>query len=468
MATRLLGFINTLVLARLLLPGDFGLVTLATGFFQGVMAVSALGIDEAVIRQPHATRATYDTAFTINLIRGLATCLVVAACAVPMAAFFRDDRLTPVLLAVTAIFFVVSFENIGTIEFWRDFAFEKEFKLLILPRCAAVLVTMAVAWFTHSYWALVAGIATRQLLNTGLGYVMHPYRPRLSLRAWRDLAGFSVWSWAISMAIMVRDRIDSFMIGRLLGAPPVGVWSVGLEFAEMPTLELASPLARACFSSFAAASREGEDPAESYLRILASASLVVLPVGAGISLVAGPVIVIAFGDRWLEAVPVMRVLGIAGVAQLLGAVTSTLLSVHGLLRRSFGINMLSMAVKAVAAALLIPPFGLTGAAWAYALTLLVENAAFLVAAFRRFDIHGLALIGRMWRGLLATAAMAAFLGATGWGADAADPVRSLALGVPAGALVYGVALMGLWLASGRPDGPETDLLTLLARARRRG
>ena len=468
LATRLLGFANTLVLARLLVPGDFGLVALATGFFQGVMAVSALGVDEAVIRQRNTTRETYDTAFTINLIRGLATCGIVAACAVPMAAFFRDDRLTPVMLTIALIFFAVSFENIGTIEFWRDFAFEKEFKLLILPRCAAVLVTIAVAWLTRSHWALVAGIATRQLLNTAMGYVMHPYRPRLSLAAWRDLASFSLWSWAISMAGMVRERIDAFMIGRLLGAGEVGVWSVGQEFAVLPTQELAAPLARACFSNFAAASRAGEDPASDYLRIMAAASLIVLPAGVGISLVAGPAVVIAFGPRWLEAITVMRVLGAAGALQLLGAVTGTLLSAHGILRPSFRINILSMLVKTVAAGLLIVPFGLLGAALAHAITLCVENLAFLNAATRHFGVHPLDLLKRLWRGLLATAAMAGVLLLTGLGSDVTAPVSALAWAGLVGGLVYGGVLLGTWWAMGRPDGPETDLLTVVTRFRRAG
>lgn len=466
LATRLLGFVNTLVLARLLVPSDFGLVALATGFFQGVMAFSALGIDEAVIRQRDTTRETYDTAFTINLIRGLATCLIVAACAVPLATFFRDPRLTPVVLTIALIFFAVSFENIGTIEFWRDFAFEKEFKLLILPRCAAVLVTIAVAWLTHSHWALVAGIATRQLLNTAMGYVMHPYRPRLSLAAWRDLASFSLWAWAISMAVMVRDRVDSFMIGRLLGAGQVGVWSVGQEFAVLPTQELAAPLARACFSGFAAASRGGADPAADYLRILAAASLVVLPAGAGISLVAGPAVAIAFGPAWLGAIPVMRVLGLAGALQLLGAVTGTLLSAHGILRPSFGINILAMAVKTVAAAALIVPFGLTGAAMAHAITLCVENGAFLIAAFRRFGIHPLDLPRRLWRGVVATGVMAGVVGLTGLGRDVTAPLSALLSAAAVGCVTYAAVLLLTWSAVGRPEGPETDLLSLARRLRR--
>ena len=461
--TRLLGFFSTLALARLLVPEDFGLVAIATGFSQGILAFSQLGVEEALIRHKTAERAVYDTAFTINLIRGLATAGIVAACAWPVALFFNDPRLMPVLFALAACSMVTAFGNVGTIEFLRDFAFSREFMLLLLPRLLAVCVTISVALATHSHWALVAGIATSQILGTVMGYVMHPYRPHLSLAAWHELSSFSIWSWATSVAVMVRDRVDSFVIGRILGISQVGIYSVGAELATMPTYELAGPLARACFPSFAAAVRAGLDSTAAYLRILSSAMLVLLPAAAGISLVAGPVVVIALGSSWLAAADVMRVLGGAGAALVFGTVTSTFLSAHGILRPGFVIVLVSMGIRAVGALILVNLFGLVGAAAAHALTIIVENVAYVVVAFRRFGIPLSAFFGGVWRGMLATVAMIVVLLVTGLGSDTHAPVKSLVAGVATGAAVYVLVLLALWTACGRPDGAEADLLTLARR-----
>ena len=468
MSTRVLGFANTLILARLLVPDDFGLVALATGFSQGIEALSALGIEEAVIRQKAATRDTYDTAFTINLIRGLLTAAVVAACAWPTAAFFRDPRLLPVLLALAGLSTVTAFENIGTIEFRRDFAFHREFKLLLLPRLASILATVAVALVWRSHWALVAGIATAQVLKTALGYAMHPYRPRLGLKAWRDLAGFSFWSWGISVAVMIRDRVDGFVIGRSLGLSRVGVYLVGVELAIMPTYEITGPLSGACFAGFAAAARTGADPSATYLRILASVLTVALPIGAGVSLVAEPAVLILFGPQWGEAVGVVRVLGFAATAYVLGTISASLLSAEGRLRPSFVINLLAMAVKAASVLLLVGPYGMIGAAVAYAVTLVFENGACLVVAFRRFGIGPAPFLARVWRGALATLAMAAVLAATGLGTGVVSPLVSLLEAVVVGGAAYAATLIGLWLLCGRPEGAETDLLELARRAAARG
>jgi O-antigen/teichoic acid export membrane protein len=461
--SRVLGFANTLILARLLVPGDFGLVAIATGFSQSIQAFSSLGIDEAVIRQKSASRATYDTAFTINLIRGVATAVIVALCSWPMAQFFGDSRLVPVLWALAGCSLVTAFENIGTIEFRREFNFEREFRLLLLPRIASVTVTIVAGLIWRSHWALVAGIATNQILGIGLGYVMHSFRPRLGLSAWRDLAGFSFWSWAIGIATMVRDRVDSLVIGRFLGMAQVGTYSVGAELATLPTYELAAPLARACFPGFAAAARSGTGAEASYLRILASVSLVMLPAAAGIALVAGPATVIALGQGWDGAATVMRIMGFPGSLVALGFVSSTFLSAHGLLRQGFVISLLSMAVRTVAAITLVSQFGLIGAAAAHALTLAFENLSYMVIAFRRFAIPPMDLLRQVWRGALATAAMAIVLLATGLGADIDNPLRSLIEGMATGAAVYLVVLFGLWLACGRPSGGESDLMALVSR-----
>ncbi len=88
MATRMLGLASTLLLVRILLPEDFGVVALGAAFAQTVDAMSALGTDDALIREREPTRALYDTAFTLNAMRGVLTGIVVAAAAWPTAVFF--------------------------------------------------------------------------------------------------------------------------------------------------------------------------------------------------------------------------------------------------------------------------------------------------------------------------------------------------------------------------------------------
>jgi lipopolysaccharide exporter len=468
MATRLLGFISTLVLVRLLTPGDFGLVALATTFAIALEVWLAIGVEDQIVRARAPTRSLYDTAFTLNLLRSLLIAALVAASAEAAAGFFGDARLAGVLYALAATTALGGLGNVGCADFRRDLAFDKEFRLLLLPRLAGIAATISLAFLMHSHWALVAGIVTTRLVGVPMGYIMHPYRPRLSLRAWRELAGVSFWTWAFAVSTMVRDRMDSVVIGRSLGPAQVGVYSAAWEVASLPSSELVDPICRACMPGFAAALRSGSEGAEHYLRIIALTGLLSLPAGAGISLVAGPVVGLAFGAAWLEAVPVVAVLGLALTTSLFGLISAALLNAHTKLQSMVWIALGTAALRIVLLVTLTPWLGLLGGAIAMAITLVAEQAVLVARALHHLGLRPARLLAQVWRPLVAVVAMAAGLwwAGLGWAPAplaAAAATRALLAGVTLGALLYFAVLGALWVACGQPAGAERDLLALTHR-----
>ncbi len=468
LATRLVGLVNTLILVRLLAPADFGLVSLAFAFTTSLDALSSIGVEEALIRQANPDRALYDTGFTINAARGVASGAVMVLAAPFVARFFGDPRLTQVMLALAASAVMAGLVNIGTVEFRRAIAFDKEFQLLVVPRLVSVVVTVLAALAWHSYWALIVGILTSRLFALGFSYRLHPYRPRPSLAAWRVLAGFSLWTWLLSMVQLVRDRSDSFVIGRMLGTTGVGVFAVGSEVAWLPSSELVEPLCRACFSGFAAARHGGSagGSAAMFVRVVAAMLLLTLPAGLGLSLVADPVIRIAFGPDWLGAIPLVRVLGIAGTLTIFGYTSSTLLSAHSQLRAILGVNLCMAALRVVLLVALVAAYGLVGGAVAVLVSIALEQATYLALTFRRFHVRPAVLLGQTWRVLAAAAAMTGVLRVTGLGwvampGDGLVMVRGLAMAVVLGAATYAGVLALLWLGCGRPPGAEADLAAVL-------
>jgi lipopolysaccharide exporter len=458
-----LGLISTLVLVRLLRPEDFGLIALGTGFMQTIDGMMLLGIEEAVIRDPHPTRHVYDTAFTLNLLRGLAATMIVLAAAYPAAAFFAEPRLGPILLFVAVLPLLDGVANIGAVDFRRDFAFHKEFAIMVLPKLGGILAAIAGAILLRDYTSMLCGIGVNRTLRMIMSYVMHPFRPRLSLRAWHGLVGYSVWTWLLSLTVLLRERSDTLLLGRLMGSAPVGFYAVGAEIAALPTTELIEPLCRASFSGFAAAHRTGLAVGDVYLRLMGTAALLTLPAGVGLAMVAGPLVGVAFGPGWDAAVPVLRVLALAGTAMVFGQLSVHLLSAHALLGRLVGVTLTGALLRVALLAALIPPFGLIGAAFAAGIAIAAEQVLTVAMALRRFGVTGSALARQVWRPALAAAAMAATL-------DAAHHVLASRLSFQAavlmaeitiGATVYGVTAMACWHAADRPDGAEVDGLRLI-------
>ncbi|MCW3476891.1 lipopolysaccharide biosynthesis protein [Limobrevibacterium gyesilva] len=468
LATRALGLVSTLVLVRLLMPADFGLVALATSFAQAIEAFSWLGIEEAVIREKDPPRKVYDTAFTLNMIRGLVSGAVILGLAWPAGSFFSEPRMVEVLMVLALVIALDGVENIGIVDFRREFAFRKEFQLWILPRLAGIVLTLALAAMFHSYWALIAGILAQRVLRVAFSYVMHPYRPRLSLQAWRGMLGYSLWTWAISSVGLLRNRADTILIGRMLNPAQVGIYSVGAEIAALPTTELVLPLCRAAFSGFSAGRHVEQTPGGTYLRIIGTMALLTLPAGVGISLVAEPLVALAFGAQWAQTAPLIEILALAGTVTVLGSMSATLFQVHGLMAGMFRIEAMALLLRVVLIAAGVQAAGLVGAAVAVAVAMAVEQGLYARVTFRQFDLRPGDLLRATWRSLLATAAMAIALHATGlgWhraGAGGWPPATGLGLGVVLGAMVYVAVLLASWLAAGRPAGAELDALALLRR-----
>jgi lipopolysaccharide exporter len=468
MASRTLGLLSTIVLVRLLQPMDFGLIALASSFNQSIEALSWFGLEEALIREKAPTRDTYDTAFTLSLLRGASLALVIGVLAYPAAKFFSEPRLAMVILTLALSTLLDGCNNIGTVDFRRHFSFDKEFKLMILPRVLGTVAAITAAALLRSYWALVIGVLTNRILRIGAGYVMHPHRPRLVLKDWRKLTSYSFWTWVFGIVSMIAGQADTFMIGRMLNTTSVGFYAVGGEMAFLPHTELVEPLSRSTFSAFSESRRLARPAAEIWLRVSGAAALLVLPASVGISLVAENLLRVFFGVAWLAAVPVVHVLGVAATAALFGAISTCLFQAYGQLRLMVGIRAGLVVLRLALLALLLPFYGLVGAALAVAISMVAEQTALSVMAFRQMGASVLReLVPMLWRCVVAVAVMAGTLTVTGlgWGGDftAVNPYLGLFGTSALGAAIYTASLIGLWFASGKPNGPEADVLDMTRR-----
>ncbi|HUN40728.1 MAG TPA: oligosaccharide flippase family protein, partial [Acetobacteraceae bacterium] len=180
-ASRLLGVFNTIILARLLVPADFGLVAMAMTFETSLLMMTAFPVLDALLRRPEADTHLHDAAFTIQIGRAILTALIIAAAAPIAAHWFAQPRLTALVLALAVLTAINGLSNIGIVEYQRELRFDVQFRLQALPAVLQLVATLGTAWLTHSYWALIVGLAVSRVGRVIMTYTVHPYRPRLSL-----------------------------------------------------------------------------------------------------------------------------------------------------------------------------------------------------------------------------------------------------------------------------------------------
>ena len=456
---RSIGVVSTTLLARLLIPADFGLVAMAMSVIAIIELATSFSFEIALIQKPDPEREHFDTAWTLNILVAVVGAIVTAALAYPTASFYGDARLTPVMFAIGGAWLISGFENIGTVNFRREMNFSAEFRWMASKRVVSFVVTLAAAWVFRSYWALVIGTATGRLTGVTMSYVMHPFRPRLSLARARELFSFSGWILVNNVASVVVSRMPHFFVGRVFGAQALGAYTVGSEIAQLAHTELVAPINRAMFPGYA---RLVEQP-EMFRRICIEATaailLIVLPVTAAIAVLAGPLVRVLLGDQWSAAVPVIQILAVAGAV---AALTSNNMAAYLALGRPRSVTMIvsvRLAVFFGVAFLIGRNHGVQGVAFAElfaSIASLVVSLPILFAAVKLRTRDYLAII---WRPLLASvlggAAVHLVVNVTGSASNFGHALLSLLVGIPLGGVLYWFLIWGLWRLAGSPETAET-------------
>ena len=172
---RLIGVISTLILVRLLVPADFGIVAMASIVVGLVDTLLDLGVGSALIQNRHAGRDEFDTAWTLRLAQSALAAIVLWFIAPYAAESFRDPRVLDVLRLMALTVLLGGFENIGIVSFQKNMEFGRDFRFFFLRRLSGFSATIVLAFLLHSYWAMVIGALVGRLAGVGLSFVLHDF-----------------------------------------------------------------------------------------------------------------------------------------------------------------------------------------------------------------------------------------------------------------------------------------------------
>lgn len=384
LSNRALGFVRTIVLARLLFPADFGLIAMAMLFVTGLDSITQTGMHQALIRKKTGVRACLDTAWAVTLVRSLAVCLILVVGAPVVAAFFAEPRLTDILRVVSLSVLLGGFANIGIVFFQKDLAFDRQFRLELWASVLEFALTVFLAAVLRDVWALVWGGLAGNVLRVFLSYALHPYRPSLRFdpAAFRELLDFGKWVSGVAVVGFAVSQLDSILIGRMLGAESLGLYQMAFMTAVIPSSEVAIAFSMVVFPSFSMLQDQPDRLRESFERVLQATSMVCMPIGLGILAVAPEVVRVILGERWQGIAPAMQVLSVMGIAKALEGTTGSLLMAVGCPGLLMGFSLLQLGILAVSLYPLTLMWGIAGAALAVALTAIAAAAVALAAAVR--------------------------------------------------------------------------------------
>lgn len=353
-----LTLISTVILARLLVPADFGLIAAASTVILLLSLTQDLGVGNVLIVHPDMDARAQGTAFTIVIGVGIALSLAGVVLAPAMASVFSEARLTGVLLALMPSVLLNGVLQFHQILLQRELQFKKRFTAQAAQGVVYATVSVALAATGWGVWSLVIGQIASVVVGTLLMLVYaYPYWVR---PAWDRLAaGLIVRRGRGFLAqgglYFLQQNSDYLIVGGLLDSRQLGYYYTSYRFAEVPYLAIADPVATVTFPAFARMRAAGNDVRPAYLAIVRLIALVSCPVGVLLSGAAEPFTRLVLGEQWLPIVPVLTILGIWAAVRPISVTMGWLLNSTGFagdLARVSGWLLLPLLLGLGAAALM--------------------------------------------------------------------------------------------------------------------
>ena len=439
---RVLFFLSTLLLARLLDPEDFGVAAYAVTVLVLFGSLPEFGLGPAVIHH-RSDHETLDTAFWLGLFAGVFAFALVWLLAPLSVWIFGDDRAVAVTRVLGLTFPLEGLRNVHATILHKNLAFKRRFVPDAFQSLAKGLVSIALALLGFGYWSLIWGPVAATAFAVPVYWIASGWRPGLRIRteAARRLLPFGAHIVLIDvMGALVRN-VDYLFIGRLLGAATLGIYTLAFRIPDLLVRELCLTLGQVLLPVYARMRDDSAAVRTTFLATSAYITAFTAPMAIGLALVAEPFVLTAFGERWQEVAAVIP--AICGYALFISLTHNVgdlykalgrpeLLSRLAFVRIAIGVPVIWIAAR----------YGGSAAAvgWAQAGLAALVTAANFVIAGAVFRLPVWQALGRILPIAAACAGMAALVVAVRQAVADLAPIAQLVLCVGVGASAYALLL----------------------------
>ena len=453
-----LSLISIVILSRLITPYDLGVYAAAAVVLELVNVLTDVGIYPVLIHRKNPDATFYQTAWTIQVVRGITIFLLLQIFVEYFIYLYTNDNAVHDVIQVLSIALIFSgFNSIYLVNFEKNIDFKGLLKFKITCRVIGFIVTVISAYVLKSYWAFVIGSMASTFAALMLGHIYARGPHRFTFKSSHELLGASRWVLIHQIGSFVSLKSDTFLITRFLGPQALGIYEVGYQLAMIPTQELALPVSRVLFPGLAKLQDNKIKFSEMFTTALSAILCIALPAGIGLIIIADPLISFLFPEDWQDAIQVVKILAIFGMFRVLFGPCVSALMGSGNMKLTAGLTLLNMVLRVGALSYGLISHGLFGLLVASAFIAGVQAVIYISLLVKKEMLNLSHLILKSWRAVFSTFIMAVVLKVIIHNADSlflsSDMTILMAL-VSAGCLVYILTLFVVWRMSGSPPGLE--------------
>jgi PST family polysaccharide transporter len=429
------------VLARLLMPEYFGLISMVTVVTAIAERFKDLGLSIATIQRKEITHEQVSTLFWVNSGVGVLMMLIVAALAYPISLFYGDSRLVPITLAIATSFFWSGLAIQHQALLRRQMKFFEIAVIQVGSSALSIVVAILMALNGLGYWALVGREVSRNFFVTIGTWACFPWVPGAPSKqsGAGSMLRFGGHMTAFNLVWFLCSSVDLVLIGKIFGAAPLGLYRQGFQLVLAPINQFRQPIQTVGESALSRLQGDPERYRRYYRKFLGMLSLVTMPLVAFLIVYADELVLVALGHKWVAATPIFRIMAISAFIRPAAATTGAVTVTCGHSRRFFWLGLFTGALLTVFFVAGIP-WGPIGIAFAHVWYVYLLLIPILCWNFKDTPVTMKLFFAAIAKPALASLLMGGFLYFLKRSMPVENNIEALGIGAVAGFAVY----LGVW------------------------
>lgn len=435
---RLLGqFAITAILARLLIPKDFGLVAMVIVFTNFITIFRDFGLAAALIQHEETTEEHISSMFWINILTGFILALVLSALAPTIANFYREDRLVLITIILASTFFISSFGIVQNALFMKELNYKPITIIWTLTVMISGAVAVILAFTGFGVWSLVYQQVVSSLLLGFLPWAFCRWKPKF-LFHWRkvkELLGFGLNLTGFNLVNYFSRNLDNLLIGKFLGSLSLGFYNFAYQLMVFPLGSISYTIGEVMFTSLSIIKKDKEKVRYAYLKATSYIAVITFPLMIGLLVIAPQFIRVIFGSKWERSIFLIQILAIIGLIQSISTTVGWIFQSQGRTKIMFWCGIFSTTILATAFVLGLR-WDIEGVAIAYAIATVLLTYPLFFITLKLIDLKFSHFIKQFKFIFLATTVMGGivfglrlFLENIIWANDLIILISTIALGI---------------------------------------
>ncbi|MBM4340834.1 MAG: lipopolysaccharide biosynthesis protein [Deltaproteobacteria bacterium] len=372
--TNILLFIKGIILARLLTPEIFGLMSICLVVIRAFDIFTETGFYTALIQRQKSYDEAKDTAFTLMIIRGIILAIITFLVSPLVADYYRKDILYTGLKVIALSFIFSGFSNVNTVTMQKDLNFKRLSYLEQIMGIVNFVIVISLAYYFRNVWALVIGHVVASFVGTVLSFVIVPGKLRLRLNGEiaKELVQYGKYITGLSVVVFVTIEINSVIIGKMMGMDALGYYVLAFTLANLPATHISKIISRVLFPAYSKLQDNLVGLQEAFLRTLKLVSYITIPATSGLAVLAPEIVRFVYGDKWTPAVDSLIILSLFGCIRSLGSIQGYLYNAVGKPNISFYLNTAKLILILMISFPLIRRYELIGASLAITIPIAIQ------------------------------------------------------------------------------------------------